>query len=123
MTQPLADFAVAMDRCWQDGRFDDLKDYLDENIVIVAPRGSARIVGIEAAIESYRGFMARAEVERYETGDTIITESGNTAILEYRWSMTWKTEDERHEADGREVLALNRSGNAWKAVWRMQIAD
>lgn len=123
MTHPLADFAAAMDRCWQDGRFDDLKDYLHEDVVIVAPGGGARTAGIAAAIESYHEFMGRSAVTRYETSDIIVTERGDTAIIEYRWAMDWTSDGTAHTADGREILVLNRSGEEWKAVWRMQIAD
>jgi ketosteroid isomerase-like protein len=121
MTRPLTDFAADMDRCWQERRFDDLRDYLDENIAIVAP-GGARTEGIEAAIASYREFMGGSEVIRYETADTIVTERGDTAILEYRWAMDWTSDGTAHTAEGREILVLNRSSEEWKAVWRMQLA-
>lgn len=122
MTRRLADFAADMDRCWQERRFDDLRNYLDENIAIVAPDGGARTAGIEAAIDSYREFLERSEVTRYETSDTIVTERGDTAILEYRWAMDWTSDGTAHTAEGREILVLNRSGEEWKAVWRIQLA-
>ncbi|MEM8696972.1 MAG: nuclear transport factor 2 family protein [Pseudomonadota bacterium] len=122
MTSPLSGFAADMDRCWQERRFDDLRNYLDENIVIVAPGGGARTAGIEAAIGSYREFMSRSAVTLYETSDTVITERGDTAIIEYSWVMDWTDEGTAHQAEGREILVLGRSGGEWKAVWRKQLA-
>lgn len=119
-----ADFialARAIDQCWLERRFDDLADFLAHEVVIVAPGGSPRLQGAAAAIESYRAFMNRATIETYETADHAATHAGDAAVVEYAWSMAWRSGDAAHTAQGREVLVWSRAGGAWRVIWRTQI--
>ncbi len=111
----------AMDRCWMDGRFDDLKDHLAEDVVLVAPDGAGRLTGLANAIKSYRQFMSAATVERYKTSDHLVTLRGDTAVAEYAWDMAYSLNDMRHEEQGREVLVFARRDGGWRVVWRTQI--
>jgi len=117
----LIGFVQDMDRCWLEHRFDDLGAYLAEDIVIVAPGGEQRIEGREKAVESYRHFMERCAVERFDASGHAVTRRGDTAIVEYGWKMDWRDADEARQAVGREVLVLVRRAGEWRVVWRMQM--
>jgi ketosteroid isomerase-like protein len=122
MSAELIAFVEALDRCWIERRFDDLAGFLAPDVVMVAPGGTMRREGIDKAIESYREFMARAEVSRFQARDFVLTERGITAIVEYRWDMAWRKGGVDHQASGREVLVLSRLGSGWCVVWRTQLS-
>ena len=114
-------FAERLDRCWMEGRFDDLDAFLAKDVVFVAPGGTPRSEGLAQAIESYRQFTSHAQVNRFKTSDHAVTLRGDTAVVEYQWEMTWIAAGEEHNETGREVLVLSRRDGNWRAVWRTQI--
>lgn len=121
MADDLIAFTIEMDRCWIERRFGDLSAYLSGDVVMVAPGGKRRTAGFDAAAESYREFMSRAEVNRFHTCDHVVTQRGDTAVVEYEWDMAWNDQGVNHEARGREVLVLARNGQEWRVAWRMQV--
>lgn len=121
MSEDLIRFVREMDRCWLEGRFDDLRSFLDPEVVMVAPGGN-RMAGVDTAIESYREFMGRSRVDRFETSGHQVTERGAAAVVEYRWDMAWNDGGTAHEAQGREVLVLSREQPGWRVIWRTQLA-
>lgn len=114
-------FVRALDECWMQGRPQDLESFLAEDVVLVAPGGKPRILGITQAIESYRQFTEYAEVSRFETYDYVVTKRGDTAIVEYEWKMTWTSSGAEHNDVGREVLVIVQREKKWQVVWRTQI--
>ena len=114
-------FVNAMDACWMERRFEDLRSFLAEDSVLVAPGGQVRIEGVDAAIESYRELMSHSHVRRYATADHAITLRGNAAVVEYRWEMVWSGDGPEHNEAGREVLVLAHRDSKWRVVWRTQI--
>lgn len=113
-------FVRAMDRCWLERQFEDLREYLAGDMVIRAPNGK-HVAGIDVSIESYREFMSRSEVSRFEPRDFVVTQRGETAIVEYGWDMDWTDRGQPHSAQGGEILVIVKSGNAWRVVWRTQL--
>ena len=114
-------FIESLDLCWMQGRLQDLDAFLADDVVFVAPGGKTRSEGIAQAIESYRQFTSHAQIKRFETRDHIVTQRGDTAIVENEWQMTWVAAGAEHSETGREVLALARRTDNWRVVWRTQI--
>ncbi len=121
MTDQWSNFVRAMDQCWLQRRFDDLRDFLAEDMVLVAPGGNGRIEGCAAIIDTYREFMERSQVSQFENGAVNVTERGDTAVLEYSWAMAWESEGASNQATGREILVIARRSGDWKVIWRMQV--
>lgn len=119
--QEFVSFVEAMDCCWIERRFDDLRAFLAEDMVLVAPGGQVRIEGLYPAIESYREFMSTSNVQRYTTVDHAVTMRGDTAVIEYRWEMAWSSDRSEHNDVGREVLVLAHRDSQWRVIWRTQI--
>ena len=69
-----------MDRCWIERRFGDLSQYLDADVVLVAPGGKQRIEGLDASVESYREFMSRSEVNGFDSYGYVVTQRGAAAV-------------------------------------------
>jgi ketosteroid isomerase-like protein len=116
----LSTFAERMDRCWMERRFDDLAGFLSPDIVMVAP-DAKRVEGAQQAVASYREFMTRCRVLRFERTEQHVTERGDAAVVEYRWDMEWDDGEDRHAALGREALVLARSEAGWRVIWRTQL--
>ena len=114
-------FVESLDRCWLQGRFEDLTGFLAGDVVFVAPGGKPRVEGRKQAIESYRQFMSRAQISRFQTSDYVVTRRGDAAIVEYAWQMTWVVDQVEHSDTGRDVLVLARRDGDWRVVWRTQI--
>ena len=110
----------AMDRCWLEGRFADLKTYLAEDVVFVAPNGN-RALSRDTAIASYQNFMSHAKIRRFEASEPVVTQQNDTAVAEYAWDMAWDSEGQSYEAKGREVLVFTRSADGWSVIWRTQL--
>ncbi len=102
-------------------RFDDLSAYLADDVVMVAPDGQHRLEGLAAAVESYREFMSRSEVTRFESHGHIVTRRATVAVVEYQWDMDWNDQGTDHQAKGREVLVLAPCDQGWRVVWRTQL--
>jgi len=113
--------AESLDRCWMEGRFDDLESFLAEDVVFVAPGGKYRGEGLAQAIESYRQFTSNAQVNRFKTSDHVVTLRGDTAVVEYQWEMSWISAGAEHNETGRDVLVVSRRDDKWRVVWRTQI--
>lgn len=120
-TAGFVQFVRGMDECWLRGRLEDLRMYLAEDVVVVAPGGQFRVTGSDAAIESYRQFTSSAEVKVFETDSYFVTERSQTAIVEYEWTMIWVAASVEHNDKGREVLVLANLDGSWRVVWRTQI--
>ncbi len=123
MAEDLIAFVEGMDRCWMEQRFEDLSAYIAPDVIMVSPGGKQRMEGINAAVESYREFMARCKVHRFRTYDHVVTERGAAAVVEYDWEMSWHDQGADHDTKGREVLTLSRRESGWRVVWRTQLAD
>ena len=114
-------FVERMDRCWMQGRLQDLDAFLAEDVVFVAPGSRRRGEGIAQAIEGYRQFTSHARIDHFQTNDYVVTQRGDTAVVEYAWQMTWVAGGAEHNETGREVLVLARRDDNWRVVWRTQI--
>ena len=95
-------------------RYGDLESYIASDVVMVAPGGQGRIEGLDAAADSYREFMERAEVHHYRTLRHVVTLRGDAAVVEYGWDMAWDSDGSSHSATGREVLKLSRRDGNWR---------
>ena len=117
----LSEFARDLDRCWVERRFSDLEPFLDSDVVFVAPGGGQRLEGRAKAIDSYRKFMAGAEVRSFEGRTRSITDRGEAAVVEYEWSIAWHKDGADFAEEGREILVLARRDRQWRLIWRTQI--
>ena len=120
MTGGLVAFCREMDRCWLEQRFEDLAACLDPDIVFVT--AGQRIEGRADALDSYRQFMVAAKVENFNTSNYRLVERGDSALVEYDWSIAWMAGGEAHEEQGHEVLLLALQEKRWRVMWRLQMS-
>jgi hypothetical protein len=107
---------------WQSRRYEDLLDYFDDEMVIVGPGFQGRVEGRKACVESYREFMERVSIERYEEAVPVIDVWEGTAVATYRWEMDWTSGGVPNRDAGHDIVVLSRADSggaaAWRVVWR-----
>jgi hypothetical protein len=108
---------------WQSRSYSELSGYLDDDVVIVAPGFQGRVEGRNACVESYREFMERVTIERYEQAEPVIDVWEGTAVATYRWEMAWTSGGVSNRDIGHDILVLHRRAPAdadvaWRVVWR-----
>jgi uncharacterized protein (TIGR02246 family) len=109
---------------WQNRRYEELANLLDEQIIMVLPAFSGRLEGREAVVDSYREFMENATVSDYQEDLPTIDVWGDTAIASYHWEMTWVGAGKIEHGAGYDAFVFSRNGDgSWRAVWRTMSLD
>jgi hypothetical protein len=107
-----------INRAWQTGHTDQLRDLFHHEMVIVGPCFQPLCRGREACVESYREFVANATVHEYCASDLKIETWGSTAVGTYAWSMTYEKVGERSRETGTDQFVFGQEEERWLALWR-----
>ena len=109
---------------WQERRYDSLRQFFADNMVLALPAFSARHDGAENIVESYREFMDRVTLTEYREEEPAIDVWGDTAVVTYRWEMAWLAGTVPNREAGHDVFVFRRDpGGPWQAVWRTMSFD
>ena len=124
----LTDVSTALRRVsesWRNRRYDELRDWLHESMVMVAPGFSGRVAGRDAVVESYREFMDRSTLDSYSEAPATIDLFENTAVVHYRWEMVWTSGGKQDRGSGHDLFVFAREPQSgrWQAVWRTMMFD
>ena len=109
----------AINRAWQERRFDVLNELFDENIVMRGPSLKEACRGREAAVQSYVQFMAQSAVIEYAESNHAGDMWGEIAIATYDWAMTYEQKGQTKTEKGQDMFVFTRSGSRWLAVFRL----
>jgi len=111
---------AALSAAWRERRYDDLADFLAEDMVFALPGFSGRLEGASAVVASYREFMERATLTAYEESPLAVDVWGETAVASFRWEMAWLAGGVPNRETGHDVFVLRRTAPEapWRAVWR-----
>jgi uncharacterized protein (TIGR02246 family) len=119
----IRDLVTQINAAWTAGRPDDLASYLREDVVFVQPGFQVRTVGRDACVASYKEFLAQASVHTYEESDVTVDVYSNTAVLTYRFAITYSMEETRYADTGYDIFVFVREDGAWRAAWRTLAPD
>lgn len=112
----------AMAHAWRHHRLGELGEFLDENVVLVAPGFRERLVGRGACVESYRKFLDEATITEYVERDLSVDVFGDTAVATFSWEMEWDFEASTFRERGHDIVVLARREQGWRVVFRTQVA-
>lgn len=108
-----------LDAAWRERRYRALADCFDEEVVMMLPGGTGRVVGRAAVVDSYRDFMESAIVTEYHEDPAMIDVWGDTAVASYRWAMSWVSNGKSDSGAGCDILVFRRfDDDEWRVVWR-----
>jgi uncharacterized protein (TIGR02246 family) len=103
---------------WLHGELEGLDRLLHARMVIVPPGFAQRIEGREACAEGYEQFARTATVSSYTESDTQVDVQGGTAVVSYRYDLTYALEGETYRDSGHDLYVLVHEDGRWQALWR-----
>jgi Domain of unknown function (DUF4440) len=103
---------------WRLAAWDELANCFAEGIVQVGPRLKELGRGRQAAIDSYRAFMAGAQLTEYHEENFRAEVWPGFATAVYEWRMKYITEGERRFSSGTDQFLFQKADGRLLAVWR-----
>ena len=107
---------------WLNGRPEDIPAAMEEcmhpGTVIRGPNFQLMAASRKGAIQSYVDFVQQAAVKKYSAGETEIDLSGDTAVANYSWIMTYELNGQEYTEAGYDAFVLSRIDGRWVVVWR-----
>jgi len=112
-----------INRAWREGRFDEIGPCFHSRAVIVPPGFGGRVEGARACVKSYRDFTAAAKIQKCEERDFAVDTWGDTAVVSYRFEISYDMQGRRYDETGRDLMVLSRRDGRWRVVWRTLLSS
>jgi ketosteroid isomerase-like protein len=106
----LEDLVREINRLWVGGNAEQLGEYFHEDMIIVNPELKKMGQGREDCVKGYIDFAAQAKTTSYEESDFEINVWGNTAMVNYRFDITYEMGGKEYNDIGRKDLTAGK----WK---------
>jgi hypothetical protein len=107
---------------WVEGKPERLVEHFHDRMAIVGTSGNRYGVGNLACVESYRNFIATAQIARFKEIDPSVDVYETVAIVSYRFEIEYAMGGKTYQETGRDTFVLERINDKWLAVWR-QLGD
>lgn len=120
LKEELIQRADAFDRCWAEGRLNDLRRFLHADVVFTGPQFQRLAKGAEACVQSYVRFLAQAQVHEFTLSDYLVDIAGDAAVMTYRWTIDYEISGQRSRESGQDLLVWVREAGQWLITWRSQ---
>lgn len=75
-------------------------------MVIFGPDFRVRGEGREACVKSYEDFASQATVDEFKETDMVIDLWGDTAVVTYRFKVSYKINGQKNRDSGRDLFVL-----------------
>jgi ketosteroid isomerase-like protein len=117
----LRDIVKKINQLWVSDNADKLGQFFHEDMVIVNPDLAKMGEGRRECVRSYIDFASQAKTTSYKESDFEIKVWGNTAMVNYRFDISYEMEGKEYNDIGRDVFIFSRDDKdgKWLAVWRM----
>jgi hypothetical protein len=110
-----------INQAWLDGRLDDLAPLVHPDVIMVFPGFTGRIQGRDELLAGFRDFCQNARIHEFREYDHLIDVAGGTAVVTFRYEMSYDRSAKRYRATGRDLWVLEYDGGSWIAVWRTML--
>jgi uncharacterized protein (TIGR02246 family) len=117
-TRAVAETVRRLNATWLNGNVDDLVEFFEPDVVLVAPGFVQRVAGRDALIDSYRNFLDQATLHHFELFEPSIHVFGGTAVATCPYETEYSVGGQRWKGDGHDVLVLLEKEGTWRVVWR-----
>jgi hypothetical protein len=107
---------------WVEGQPERLLEHFHDRMAIVGTSGNRYGVGKLVCVESYRNFIASAQITLFKETDPSVEVYETAAIVSYRFEIAYTMAGKSHQETGRDTFVLELVDGKWLAVWR-QLAD
>jgi ketosteroid isomerase-like protein len=114
-------FVRDLNRAWVEERYEDLRGFFAEDVVLLTPGAGVTTVGAKGMVESYQQFGSMARVYGFEVTSVELHARGHIVMAHARFSVDYEISMGRYKEKGLEVYAVDVSGAAPSVVWRTQV--
>ncbi len=121
--QEVLEIVRAINECWLEGRYDELRTYFSEDMVLAMPGLEERVEGREAIVDSYRQFGESAKVRVFEGGTPHVDVIGPTAVATAGFEIEYELGGTAYREAGTDLLVLQRDTGTWRVVWRTVVVS
>lgn len=119
----IGELVEAINACWIEGRYEDLRRYFHEEMVLVTPDFRKRLEGVGPIIDSYRDYGEQATVHSFEAEEPRVDVFGTAAITATPFTIEYEFEGARSREAGVDLLMLTREPDGWQVRWRTLVSD
>jgi len=107
---------------WLAGRYDEIGDFLAEDVVIAPPGSDQRVKGRKAYVQSYRDYDRAAVTRDFVPEEPQVDVVGSVAVAVCPFAIEYDMQGVTHREKGRDILVFTRVEGEWRVAWRtMQI--
>jgi uncharacterized protein (TIGR02246 family) len=116
---------TAINAAWRANDPLAMQPYLHPDITLVFPGFGGTLIGRDRVLASFTEFCTNATVLEYREHVLTVNVIAQTAVVTYRFEMTYERATYREHSHGRDLWVLARQGTGWIAVWRtmMDLAE
>jgi Domain of unknown function (DUF4440) len=108
----------SINAAWVHGRPEEMRDLLDDEVVMVQPGFEMEIRGPDAAIASYGEFFTEASIHEFREGKGAAEAWGDTGVCWFSWTIRYAMGGEDYHETGHDLYVLARRDAGWRVVWR-----
>jgi len=113
-----AQVVKAINVCLLEGRYDDIRQYFQDDVVLAMPGFERRIEGAEPIVNSYREFGEQAAIHRFEPEEPQIDVFGATAVSTTAFLIEYSYQGNRYRETGTDLLVLTNADIGWRVRYR-----
>lgn len=110
---------LKINKLWTvDNKAEELVNYFHENMVAITPGDKFRREGQTDCVAGWKGFTDMAKINYWKEMDPKIDLYGNDlfAIVTYRFEMSFETNGQTIEMNGRDMFSLVKENGKWWVV-------
>ena len=103
---------------WLAGRYDEIGDFLADDVVVAPPGSDARVRGRAAYVQSYRDYDRAAVTKDFVPSEPQVDVVGDVAVAVCPFFIEYEMQGEVHREKGRDILVFIRAEGKWLVAWR-----
>jgi ketosteroid isomerase-like protein len=123
----IRDQLTRINDAWQHHRGEAMTAILSEcftdDAVMRGPGFALAGKGLDAAVKGFVDFTTQAEVKAFATEEPAIDISGDTAVAQYKWQMTYVLAGQEYTEQGDDLYVFSRRASGWLVIWRALLSS
>jgi uncharacterized protein (TIGR02246 family) len=112
---------VASNAAWTSGNPRGVAPLYAEDVVMVTPGISGRVVGRDAMVDGYVEYCNQARTHSFKELEHDVDVRGDVAVATYRFAVRYEIGGHVFDDIGQEILVLSRTKDRWLVIWRTQM--
>src|SRR5680860_242409 len=123
MSTQIEHLIAAFNNGWTQGKFDDIKPLLHDNVIFVAPDLKTQINGKDPCIQTIKDYSRNAKTKVFEIRSKEIHIWNQTTVVTIDFYIEYEMNKEVYIEKGKEFWTLNMQNDHWKLVWRAMVKN